>query len=178
MPTPQRNTFHSAALTALLSIALLAGCDQTEQTVDSTENQAPVEPVQGDDRPLGHVAEFDNFTLRANVSPTERLPAAMAEQHGIEADPDRVMLNVVILEKRADGQPVPVPAAVSAHYESLVGQDTVIDMRAAEADGLVSYIGTLDASAQRIFRFVIEAQPEGTDQPLETNFDVELLARP
>ncbi|MFO7705107.1 MAG: DUF4426 domain-containing protein [Halopseudomonas sp.] len=174
----QRNTFQGVALTAVLSIALLAGCDQAEQSVDSTETQAPVDQLQGDDRPLGHVAEFDDFTLRANVSPTERLPAAMAEQHGIEADPDLVMLNVVILEKRPDGRPVPVSAAVSAHYESLVGQDTVIDMRAAEADGLVSYIGTLDSSAQRVFRFVIEVQPEGTDQPLQTDFEVQLPDRP
>lgn len=178
MNTLQRNKFQGVALTAVLSIALLAGCDQAEQSVDSTESQAPVDQFQGDDRPLEHVAEFDDFTLRANVSPTERLPEAMAEQYGIQADPNLALLNVVILEKRPDDQPLPVSAEVSAHYESLVGQDTVIDMRAAEADGLVSYIGTLDASAQRVFRFVIEAQPEGTDQPLQTNFEVQLPDQP
>lgn len=168
----QRNKFQGVALTAVLSIALLAGCDKAEQSVDSPETQASV------DQPLGHVAEFDGFTLRASLSPTERLPEAMAQQYGIEADPDRALLNVVIMEQRPDGQPVPVSAEVSAHYESLVGHETVIDMRAVEADGLVSYIGTLDASAQRVFRFVIEAQPEGNDQPLQTDFEVQLPDRP
>ena len=129
-----------------------------------TSNRPTIEPVK----------EFDDFTLRANISPTEFLPETMARAYAITAAPNLVLLNLVVLEKRSDGQAVPVSAALSAHYENLVGQVKVIDMRVVEANGNVSYIGTLDASAERVFRLVIEAQPAGTNQPLQVNFDVQL----
>lgn len=187
----KRNKFQSAALMAGLSIALLAGCDQSEPTVDATESQAGMDQPQAQvdqpqasmdqsqaaDRPLEHVAEFDAYTLRANITPTERLPEAMAQEYGIDADPSLLLLNVVIMEKRSDGLADPVSGEVSVSYENLVGDESTVDMRAAEADGLVSYIGTLDASGQLVFRFVIEAQPEGADEPLETDFEVQLPPR-
>lgn len=177
MNTLQKNRIPSAALAAMLTlalVALLAGCEGSEQTVDSTANQTNVDQPGEDEQPLGDVAEFDGFTLRANLSPTEHLPDEMAQLYGIEADPSLVMLNVVILEKRAEQQSIPVSAELSAHYESLTGHATDIDMRAVEANDSVSYIGTLDTSTQRVFQFVIEAQPEGTDQPLQMNFEVQL----
>jgi hypothetical protein len=196
MNTIQGNKLYSAARSAALPIALmfvvamLAGCERAEQSADSTETPAQVDQStadatpsvdeavpQGGERPLGDVAEFEDYTLRASVSPTELLPASMASQYGIETAPNLLLLNVVVLEKRPDQQPVPVSAELSAHYESLVGHKQDIDMRAVEADGLVSYIGTFDASAQHVFRFVIEAQPAGADQPLPLNFEV-LLGTP
>lgn len=168
--------FQGVALTAVLSTALLAGCDKTEPTVESTEDRTKAEQ-QDQDRPLQHIAEFDGFTLRANITPTERLPTAMVEQYGIEADPDRLLFNAIIYEKRSSGQPEPVSADVSVHYENLVGHDTEIDMRKIEANDSVSYIGTLDTTDQLVFRFVVEAQPEGSDQPLQADFEVQLPAR-
>lgn len=176
----RRNRFQRVALPAMLStalmavIAVLAGCERAGQTADSAGNQAQFDQPTGDELPLGQVTEFDGFTLRANVIRTELLPDAMARQYGIEAEPDLALLNLVILQNRPDRQPVAVSAELSAHYESLVGHVEVIDMRAVETDGHVSYIGTLDASAQRVFRFVIEAQPAGTDQPLHMNFELQL----
>lgn len=173
------NTMHSkkfpiVALMTMLSVALLAGCERAEQPADVAENQARSDQTKVDEQPLGHVAEFDGFTVRANVSPTEILPDDVAQHYGIEADPDRVLLNVVVLESQPDRPQVPVSAELSAHYENLIGHVTVIDMRPVEADGLVSYIGTLDASAEAVFRFVITAQPEGTEQPLQMNFELQL----
>ncbi len=180
MNTIERHRLQSAALPAMLpialmfAVALLAGCDRAAQTGGSAQNQPQADQTTGDEQPLGQIAEFDRFTLRASISPTELLPDAMARQYGIESGPDLVLLNLVILEKRPDQQSVPVSAEVSAHYENLVGHAQQIDMRAVEADGLVSYIGTLDASTQLVFRFVIQAQPAGTDQPLPMNFEVQL----
>jgi hypothetical protein len=182
MNTMQRNKIQRVARPVTLSIgmiaviAVLAGCERAERTVDSAENQAHVDQPAGDEQPLGQVTEFDDFTLRANVSRTKLLPEAMARQYGIEREPDLVLLTLVVLENRPDPEVVPVSAEVSAQYESLIGHVEVIDMRAVEADGFVSYIGTLDASGQRFFRFVIEAQPAGTDQPLRMNFEVQLDA--
>ncbi|WP_404417544.1 DUF4426 domain-containing protein [Marinospirillum sp.] len=177
MNTLQKNRVPGVALTTMLAmalVALLAGCNGSEQTADSSDNQTNVDQSGGDEQPLGDVAEFDGFTLRANVSPTEYLSDAMAQQHGIEADPSLVMLNVVILEKRPEQRPVTVSGELSVFYESLTGRDTDIDMRSVKTNDGISYIGTLDTSEQRFFAFVIEAQPEGTDEPLQMNFEVQL----
>lgn len=166
----QRKNICSIALTVMLSIVMLAGCERTEQAAVTSQSQASVD--EGGELPLGQVVEFDGFTLRANVSGTEFLSEAMARQYGIEADPNLALLHVVVLEGQPDGGRVPVTAQLSAQYEDLIGHVEVIEMRPVEADGKVSYIGSVDTSTQRVFRFVIEAQPAGAQKPLQLNFEV------
>ncbi len=203
MNSMQSNTLRSIVLTiAMIAImALLAGCDRNDEPVESADGQAQDGPGQtidstedqsrdgrvdstddqardgrtdADQHPQGHVREFDGFTLRANVSRTEDLPDAMARNYDIEAEADLVLLNVVVLENRPDGQSAPVSAEVSAQHESLSGHGEDIDMRAVETDGHVSYIGTLNVSDQRTLQLVIAAQPEGADEPLQMDFEVQL----
>lgn len=171
---PIQKSFASIAMLNTALIVLLAGCDPSGESAVSTENQADVDQPGGGEQLLGDVAEFDGFTLRADVSPSDHLSDAMAQQYGIEAGPDLALLTVVILEKGADQQAMPVSGELSAHYEGPAGQATDIEMRAVEANERVSYVGTLDTSAQRVFQFVIEAQPQSTDQPLQMSFEAEL----
>ena len=164
--------------------ALLAGCDRDEQSVDSAvdrpivdqsaRDQPSNDEAGADQQPMEHVVEFDGFTLRANVSRSDVLPEAMAQEYGIEAKSDHFLLNVVILEDRSGEYPAPVTANVSVKHESLAGHVESIDMRAVESNGHVSYIGILNASTQRSFQLVIEAQPSGSDQSLNMDFDVQL----
>ncbi len=177
MNTMQRKKFKSVGLTTILFASLtvlMAGCDEAEQTADSTENQSQINQLKENELLLGHVAEFDNFTLRANVSPTEFLPDTMLQEHGIEARQNLIQLNVVILEKLKDHRLVPVSAKLKAYYENQVGNIRDIDMRVFKVNDSISYMGMLDVSVQHIFRFFIEAQPEGIDEPLEMNFKVKL----
>ncbi len=178
MNSMQRKKVQSVAISIAMvaMLIVLAGCEQTDQTFDSPENGASVDQSAGDQRPLEHMIDFNGFTLRANVSRTDVLPEAMARKYGIEPASDLFLLNLVILENRPDRQPDPVSAEVSAHHESLSGHAEAIDMREVETDGHVSYIGILDASAQRFFQLVIEAQPAGTDKPLHMTFEVQLEA--
>ncbi len=170
----------SSALPITLSIvmftafAVLAGCDQTEQPIDLAVEKVPVDLAAEDQQPMGHVMEFEDFTLQANVSRTDALPDSMTQQYGINPDPNLALLSLVILEHQSGRQPAAVPAEVSAQQESLTGRVEAIDMHPVEANGYVSYIGTLDASFQRVFQFIIQAQPAGTDRPLHMDFEVQL----
>ncbi|WP_409526508.1 DUF4426 domain-containing protein [Nitrincola sp. MINF-07-Sa-05] len=177
MNTIQKNKVRSLALPTILTMALaalLVGCDRSDQPADVTASQVNVDEREASEQPLGDVAEFDGYTLRANVSPTEHLPDAMALQYGIEADANVFLLNVVILENGQEQQPVPATGELSAYYESVTGHTTKIDMREVEANDLVSYVGTLDTSTQRVFQFVIEAQVENTDLPLQMSFEAQI----
>lgn len=205
----------------LALMAILAGCQGSDQTDERAESRAPVnhpaedpaarqqsdrdhamtEHAMGDQSmrdedtrhdsmmgrtardqtaevsgPLEHVEDFDRFTMRANVGRADVLSDAMARQYDIEPEAGLFLLNLVILENRSDRQPVPVSAQVSVRREGLSGHGESIDMRAIEVNGHLSYIGTLAASAERFFELVIEAQPEGTDEPLRMDFEVRLDA--
>lgn len=158
----------------LAIVAVLTGCDRAGQGVDAARENPSVGQPAGPDKPLGQVMEFDSFTLRANVSRADVLSDDMARQHRIEANPDLALLNLVIQDNQSDRQSATVEAAVTVQYQTLLGQIEVVEMRPVEADGYISYIGTLDASSQRIFKLTIKAQPNGTEKMLEMDFDVQL----
>ena len=174
--TMQSNRIQSVLLSVTLSIfvmvmiGVLAGCERADQT----DPDSPVDRPPGNGQPLSQVAEFDDFTLRVSVSRTELLPDAMAIKYAIKPAPDLVLINLVIVENRLDPQRVTVPADVSVQYESRIGREEVINMRAIQAAGDISYIGTFDSSAQRVFELDIEALPAGSDEPLHMSFEVYL----
>lgn len=182
MNTLHRNDVESLALRLtqwiilLALMAVLAACERAEHSTDLPEAQESADQQVLEQQPLGQVVEFEGFSLRANVSRSDALPDQMARHYDIEPEPDLFLLNVVILEDRSDGLPASVAADVNARHESLIGHVEAIDMRAIEADGHVSYIGSLDASVQRVFQIIVEAQPAGADQPLHLSFEVHLDA--
>jgi hypothetical protein len=161
-------------IVTLAMTAMLAGCGQAEQTANSVEVNSPVGQPTDAQQALGQVMEFDGFTLRANITRAGDLNETLVRQYGIDPDPDLALLNLVILDNQSDRPQATVGAEVSAQYQTLLGRTEVIAMRPFEADGYVSYIGTLDAGSQRIFQLTIEAQPAGTDELLQMSFEVSL----
>ena len=120
--------------------------------------------------------DFDRFTLRANVGRADVLSDAAAREYGIEPEAGLILLNLVVLENGDNAQSTPVEAQVRVQQESLSGHTSSVDMRAVESNGHVSYIGTMEASGERVLQLLIEALPEGADQPMRMNFEVRLEA--
>lgn len=195
MKTSAGNRIAVMAIIATTMMGMLLGCQQSEQTEQPDQAQRaergaersegasdrparPATSAEPPDRqagPLEHVAEFDGFTLRASVGRTDSLQESVARQYQIEPEADVFLINLVILEHRAD-RPVPVAGEVTVQHESLSGHIDGIAMRPVEANGHISYIGTLDGRSERFFRIVIEAQPDGSDAQLNMDFDVRLEA--
>ncbi|SNY45571.1 protein of unknown function [Arsukibacterium tuosuense] len=161
-------------LALVASIVLLAGCDRAGQQMAPGPEDAAAGDITGPDKPLGEVMEFDGYTMRANITRADVLSDTMARQYGIAANPDLALLNLVIQDDSEARQDATVEATVSVQYENLLGQTQVVDIRAVEADGYISYVGTLDASSQRVFQLSIKAQPDGTEQMLEMHFAAQL----
>lgn len=174
MPTYKAPSVALTAMLILALVALLTGCENSDQPTESTTTQEDIGQQEGSQLPLGNVAEFEDFTIRANVTPTEIVPDAMAQEHGVEIDSDLALLNVVILENRPEQRPEPVTAKLSASYKDLTNRAINIDMRETQANDRVSYIGTLNTSEQRIFDIAIEAQLENNSEPLRMTFEVQL----
>lgn len=152
-----------------LLISTMSGCDRGEEAKVTSAEAEKVDPAL----PQGKVAKFDQYTLRVNAVPSNTLPEASVEQYEIEPASDIGLLNVVVLERQADGKDQPVRAEVSARHEDLTGLTEMIEIRSVEADGYVSYVGTFALEPQDHFQFTVEAKPEGS----EKTYTVELDAR-
>lgn len=158
----------------LVLLAALVGCDGADQPAGPAETLTPVDPPDTDGQALKHVAEFDDFTFHLSATRADFLHDSLAQRYEVEADPDHAMLSLVIRKTTSGGQAETVMADVSAEYENLIGQLVTVEMRLIEADGYVSYIGTLDASEQSTYNLAIEAQPEGADEPFQMDFELDL----
>ena len=161
-------------LVLLIFTGLLTGCERAARDVTPTTDPANNAEVVVPDKPLGHVMEFDRYTLRANITRADVLNENMTDKYGIEVNPDLALLNLVILDNSEPRQDATVNATVHVEHENLLGHTQVIEMRAADTDGYISYYGTLDASSQRIFQLKVTAQPAETEQMLEMNFEARL----
>jgi hypothetical protein len=123
-----------------------------------------------------HVVEGGAYTLRANAVHSDELPSSTASQHGIERAADRGVLNVVVLERR-DGRQRPVRAQVHAARFNLLGQEEPIEMRAVEANGRVSYLGSFGFGPLRNMLFRVTATPAGSSDALTVEFEERFVVR-
>lgn len=134
--------------------------------------------ISGRASPAMHVSEFGRYTLHANAISSEFLPATTAKQHGIDQASDRGILNLVILERQGKRQ-VTVRAKVTASKVNQLGQREEIEMRAIEANGRVSYLGTFGFAPLHNFRFTITVLPAGAGagEPLKIEFEDRFVVR-
>lgn len=122
------------------------------------------------------VEQFGPYTVRASATQSQMLAPATAARHGIEPAADRGVLNVVVLERRADGGQVTVPALVAASKTNLLGQSVPIEMREIRENERVSYLGSFEFAPMRNLRFELSVQPAGS-KPLLLRFEDQFVVR-
>jgi hypothetical protein len=139
----------------LVSIAVgIAGCGQGSQPSGQAQTAAPSEPS---------FQEFGDFQVHYNAVRTDELAAEVARAYGIERSANRVMLNVSLVRKGADGRTAPVDGTVTATAYNLNGQLKDLKMRRITEGASVYFIGEVGISGAEILVFDIDAAP--TDQP-------------
>jgi len=146
----------SGLFPCLLASAFLAllGCDGGGPEPAQVRTAAPAEPTQQD---------FGDFEVHYNAVRTDELTPAVARAYGIERSANRVMLNVSLLRKGADGRATPVDGTVSATAYNLNGQLKNLQMRRITEGDSIYFIGEVGISGTEILVFDIDATP--TDQP-------------
>ena len=151
----------------LLACALLAlaGCGGPESGQPRTA--APSEPTQQD---------FGDFEVHFNAVRTDELTAAVARAYGIERSANRVMLNVSLLRKEADGRTTPVDGTVTASAYNLNGQLKNLQMRRITEGTSVYFIGEVGISGTEILVFDIDASPLDRPGKYSVQFKREFVA--
>jgi hypothetical protein len=142
-----RRALLAAAACALLGLA--AGCGQPAS--DSPAPAArPTEATQ---------SVFGDLEVHYNAIRTDHLTPEIARAYGIERSPNRVLLNVAMLARAADGRTAPVDGVVSAAAHNLVGQLKSLEMRRVQEGPAVYFIGDVGISGTEILVFNIEVEP-------------------
>jgi len=124
---------------------------------------APTEAQQSQD--------FGDYVVHYNALTTNMIPPQVAQAYGIQRSSSRVLLNVTILKKVMDTPGTPVKAQVVASATNLTGQRRDLQIREInDSEGAVYYLGELPAHNLETFNFVVEATPNGEDEPLVVKF--------
>jgi len=149
------------------ALAALAGCSRGDPTQGTAQTAAPSEPTSRD---------FGEFQLHYNAVRTDVLTVEVARAYGIDRSANRVLLNVSLLRKNADGTTAPVDGAVTATAYNLNGQLKELAMRRVTEGSSVYYIGEVGISGNEILVFDINAVPPAQDAKFSVQFKREFFA--
>jgi hypothetical protein len=136
--------------TALVALVALAGCGSPQSS--QPRPAPPSEPTH---------QVFGDFEVHYNALRTDELAPEVARAYGIARSANRVMLNVSLLRRDADGRTTPVDGAVTATARNLNGQLKDLAMRRITEGAAVYFIGEVGISGTEILVFDIEAAPTG-----------------
>jgi hypothetical protein len=164
-PTRRLARLHACSIVAFF-LVFSAGCGR-----DETPHRAP--PAAPSPSTL---QEFGDFQVLVNAIRTDQLTPEIARRHAIERGADRVMLNVTLLRKAADGRTSPVDGTVSAAAYNLNGQLKSLRMRRIVDGTSVSFIGEIGISGDEILVFDIDATPAGQGAKFQVQFKREFFA--
>lgn len=120
---------------------------------------------------------FGDYELHFNALRTDQLTPEVARTYNIQRSTNRVMLNVTLLHKQADGQPrVPVEAEVSVDAYNLAGQLKNLTMRRVSEGTAIYYIGEVSIASNEMLVFDIKATPAGQAEAFTVKFKREFFA--
>lgn len=103
--------------------------------------------------------DFGDVQVHYNAIRTDQLTPEVARAYGIERSANRVLLNVAMLARAADGSTTPVDGTVTASAHNLNGQLKSLAMRRVQEGPAVYFIGEVGISGAEILVFSIEVAP-------------------
>lgn len=156
----------SRPLLVLIALAV-AGCGSRSGPEMAPQKAAPSAPTH---------QVFGDFELHYNAVRTDLLTPEVARAYGIERSGNRVLLNVSLLRKSADGRTVPVDGRVSATAHNLNGQVKNLELRRVTEGESVYFIGEVGISGNEILVFDIVATPADQAESLEVQFKREFFS--
>jgi len=136
----------------------------------------------------GNTGGYDDATARRsifllaprhrhyNALRTDELAPEVARAYGIERSANRVMLNVSLLRRDADGRTAPVDGTVTATARNLNGQLKNFAMRRITEGASVYFIGEVGISGTEILVFDIDATPADAPGKYSVQFKREFVA--
>jgi hypothetical protein len=137
----------------LATLGLLLGACGGSDIDRKPQTARPSEPTSND---------FGDVVVHYNAIRTDQLQPEIARVYGIERSANRVLVNVAMLMKAADGTTQPADGTVTATARNLNGQLKDLQMRRIQEGTSIYFIGEVGISNEEILVFDIEVDPSGT----------------
>jgi hypothetical protein len=120
--------------------------------------------------------DFGDLELHYNAVRTDQITPEVARAYGIERSPNRVLLNVAMLQKTPGNPAVPVDGTVTVDTHNLNGQLKSVTMRRVQEGPAIYFIGEVGISGDEILVFNIDATPATGGGRHEVQFKREFSA--
>ena len=140
-------------LFAVIGLALL-GCEPSTDSISSA----------GDGRKRLSVnnsyGEFGDYVIHVNAMTTASLTPEIAQSYGITRSENTGLINLVVLQKAADGiTDNPVQAKVELSAANLTGQLKSINLREVEDATSIYYVGQVSVDDKETINFDFDVVP-------------------
>lgn len=119
---------------------------------------------------------FGDVEVHCNAVRSDELPSAVTDAYGITRSPSRVLINVAMLRKSAEGRAAPVDGSVQVRVRNLSGQIRDITLRRISESGSISFIGEVPIEGEDLLVFDIAARPATAASPYGMQFKREFSA--
>ncbi|MGD9843023.1 MAG: DUF4426 domain-containing protein [Steroidobacteraceae bacterium] len=154
------------SIASLISIAiLLAACNR--------QPSAEIQPALTSNESF---QVSDTHEMHYNAVRTDQLTTDIARAYGIERSKNKVLLNISVLSKTAEGGTTPSDADVTVLARNLNGQLKNVQLRRIAESTAIYYIAEVDFSGSETLVFEIKAMPTGSNSPLTATLTREFFA--
>lgn len=150
----------------LLTAFAATGCGSPTGTESAPQRAAPSAPTS---------ETFGDYEVHYNAVRTDLLTPEIARAYGIERSTNRVLLNVSLLKKSANGRTAPVDGKVSATAHNLNGQVKNLELRRITEGDSVYFIGEVGITGNEILVFNITGTPADASDVLTVQFKREFF---
>ncbi len=117
-----------------------------------------------------------DFEMHYNAVRTDQLTAEIARAYGIERSKNKVLLNVSVLKKSAEGANSPADAEVKVAARNLNNQLKEVQLRRINEGTAIYYIAEVGFTGTETLVFDISATPVGSSTPITATLTREFFA--
>ena len=119
-----------------------------------------------------HEQAYGGYLLHAEVMASDALPRAALERHHLAFDSGHALLNVTVL-RQGKTPPETAPVTVVASVREPSGAERPLDMHGIVANGRLSWVGEIPATASGRLQFAVTAFAED-----DTAYQMDFSERP
>jgi hypothetical protein len=105
--------------------------------------------------------EFGDYTVHYSAFTTDNLTPSVARTYNIPRSKKRVLLNISVLKKTADGSSKPSRATIKGTTTNLIQQLRELSPREISEKGAIYYIAETPVDNAETLKYSLEITPEG-----------------
>lgn len=105
--------------------------------------------------------DFGDYTVHFNAFRSDSLTPEIAKAYQLTRRNNRMVVNITVRKREADGKTSPVKAKISGFASNLNNQIKDLDFREILDGGAIYYLAQAQISNRETLKFDIKAKPEG-----------------